>query len=231
MSENGETATIRLPGARPLADELYDHLREAIVRGELAPNERVIEEVVATRAQVSRTPVREALHRLEVDGLLRTSARGTTVVEFSAEELAEACGVRDALEALAARLAATARSDLDLTMLDELTGELEAAIGGDVAQILDLNHEFHDVVWDAARNGFLKRQLALVRALIERRDSTTLATEERQREALSEHRAILSALAAGDADAAEAATLNHFHRASARRILARRAAARRQRGG
>ncbi|HYT84482.1 MAG TPA: GntR family transcriptional regulator [Gemmatimonadales bacterium] len=220
-------AAIRLPGARPMADELYDHLREAIVRGELAPNERVIEEAVAARARVSRTPVREALHRLEVDGLVRTSPRGTTVVEFSAEELAETCAVRDHLEGLAARLAAAQRTDLDLVMLDELTAEYEAAIA-DVGRIIDLNHEFHDIVWEAARNRFLTRQLSLVRALIERRDATTLSTEDRQREALVEHRAIVAALRACDADAAEAAALEHFHRASARRVLAKRASQRRR---
>jgi DNA-binding GntR family transcriptional regulator len=222
---------IRLRGDRPIADELYDHLREEIIRGELAPNERVTEELVASRANVSRTPVREALQRLEVDGLIRTSARGTTVVEFAAGELAEACVVRDHLEGLAARLAATQRTDLDLVMLDELMAEFEAAIGGDVSSIIGLNHDFHDVVWDAARNRFLKRQLERVRSLIERRDSTTLGTEDRQRAALAEHRAIVAALRVSDADAAEAAALEHFHRASARRVLAKRAARRKQTDG
>jgi DNA-binding GntR family transcriptional regulator len=223
-------AAISLRGDRPIADELYVGLRDEIVRGELAPSERVTEEVVASRANVSRTPVREALHRLEVDGLIRTSARGSLVVEFTAEELAEACVVRDQLEGLATRLAATRRTDLDLVMLDELTAEFEAAIGGEVARIIDLNHDFHDIVWDAARNSFLRRQLELVRSLIERRDSTTLGTEERQRAALAEHRTIVAALRATDADAAEAAALGHFHRASARRVLAKRAARRAQSG-
>lgn len=218
--------SIKLAGKRPIADELHDHLREAIIRGELAPDARITEEVVALRANVSRTPVREALHRLEVDGLIRTSARGTTVVEFTAQELAETCAVRDHLEGLAARLAAAQHTDLDLVMLDELTAEFEDSIGGDVARIIDLNHEFHEVVWGTARNAFLRTQLERVRALIERRDSTTLATGERQREALSEHRAIVEALRASDPDAAEAAAREHFHRSSARRVLARRAAQR-----
>lgn len=218
--------TIKLQGERPIADELHDKLRDAIIRGELAPNARVTEEVVALRANVSRTPVREALHRLEVDGLIRTSARGATVVEFTAEELAETCAVRDHLEGLAARLGAAQHTDLDLVMLDELTAEFEAAFGGDVARIIDLNHEFHEIVWGAARNAFLRTQLARVRALIERRDSTTLGTDERQREALAEHRAIVEAFRAGDPDAAEAAAREHFHRASARRVLTRRAAQR-----
>jgi DNA-binding GntR family transcriptional regulator len=213
-----------------MADELYDHLRDQITRGQLAPNERIVEEVIASRAHVSRTPVREALHRLEVDGLIRVTPGGTRVSEFSADELADACNVRDALEALAARLAASNRTEMDLAMLEEVTAGFERAIGGDVSDVIDLNHEFHDIVWEASRNAYLKRQLGLVRALIERRDSTTLVTESRQHEVLAEHRAILAALAASDADAAETAALVHFHRASARRVLTKRAAARRPAG-
>lgn len=214
---------------QPIADQLYESLRDAIIRGELAPRERVTAEIVAQRANVSRTPVREAFRRLEVDGLIRTTGRGATVVEFTLEELAQVCVVRDQLEALAARLAATQRTDLDLAMLDESTAEFEAAIDGELWRIVDLNHDFHDTIWEAARNRFLKRQLELARSLIERHDATTLETEDRQREALAEHLAILAALRASDADAAETTTLEHFHRASARRVLAKRAT-RRKRG-
>ena len=215
---------------RPIADQLYESLREAIIRGDLAPRERVTAEIVASRAKVSRTPVREAFRRLESDGLIRTTGRGATVVEFTLEELAQVCVVRDNLEGLAARLAATQRTDLDLAMLDESTAEFEASIGGDVSRIVDLNHDFHDTIWDAARNDFLKRQLELARSLIERHESTTLETDDRQRQALAEHRAILAALRASDVDAAETATLEHFRRASALRVLAKRASRRKRKG-
>jgi DNA-binding GntR family transcriptional regulator len=212
---------IRLPGLRPIALELYEELRNSILNGVIAPNERVTEETIAAWAGVSRTPVREAMHHLEVDGLLRTSAHGTTVVEFSVDELMETCTVRDTLEGLAARLAASYGTDFDFAMLEELTREFEAAIGGDLTKIIQLNHEFHDFVWKMARNSYLKRQLSLVRALIERRDSTTLTTQERQREVCSEHRAILTALVARDPEGANDAALLHFRQASARRVLAR----------
>lgn len=222
-------APIRLPGRRPIALELYDELRNSIVNGVIAPHERVTEETIAARAGVSRTPVREAMHHLEVDGLLRTSSHGTTVVEFSADELMETCTVRDTLEGLAARLAASYRTDFDLAMLEELSREFEAAIGGDLSKIIELNHSFHDLVWKMARNSYLEHQLGLVRALIERRDSTTLTAEERQREACSEHRAILAALAARDPEGANNAALLHFRQASARRVLARSASIRKER--
>jgi DNA-binding GntR family transcriptional regulator len=217
---------ITLPRVRPIADELYEHLRSAIVRNEIPADTRVVEDVIAERANVSRTPVGQALRRLESAGLLRATRRGLVVNELSADELSDACTVRDSLEALAARLAAATHTDLDVALMEELTKQFEAAIGGDVRQIVDLNHQFHDVVWDAARNSFLKRNLENTRWLIERLNSTTLGSETRQREALSEHQAIIAAIAARDADAAEAASQKHFRKASAMRILSRRAEAR-----
>ncbi|MEU7987679.1 GntR family transcriptional regulator [Streptosporangium canum] len=217
-----DAPAITLPGNRPIADELYDYLRHAIIRGELAEGIRVVEGDIATRANVSRTPAGQALRRLQSDGLLRASQHGLLVNELSADELSETCTVRDSLEALAARLAASTRTDLDVALLEELTERFEAAIGGDVSEIVELNHAFHDAVWDAARNSALRRFLLQTRSLIERLNSTTLSSEARQRQALDEHRAILAAIAARDADTAESVALQHFHKATAIRILSKR---------
>lgn len=241
----GTAPAITLPGRGSLADELFAYLRDAIVRGELAPGARVVEGEIAARARVSRTPVGQALRRLQSADLLRASRHGLVVNELSADELAEACVVRDALEALAARLAAATRTDLDLALLEELTERFARAVGeartgaaegaevaeaaevAEVAEIVALNHAFHEAVWDAARNTFLRRQLHQTRCLIERLDSTTLATGERQRQALAEHRSILAAIRERDADRAESTTLEHFRRATAIRLLSKRAATRR----
>jgi DNA-binding GntR family transcriptional regulator len=214
-------------GGGSIGDKLYVQLRDAVVTGALPPNRRIVEGDIARRYEVSRTPVREALHHLVLNGLVRPTSRGLVVAEFSAEELANFCAVRDALEALAARQAAAARSELDVLALKDLLDRFEQAIGGDVEQLIELNHDFHDVVWEAARNPFLARQLAVVRSLIERLDSTTLSTEERQREALEEHRAILAALRDRDEEGAGRAAGEHFRRATAIRLLAKR---RRRRG-
>lgn len=208
---------------RPAGDDLYDKLRTAIINGQMPPSSRIVEEEISHRYSVSRTPVRQALHRLRLDGLIRESFRALVVSEFTAEELASFCVVRDDLEALAARLAAGGRTDLDLLAMDEVLQRFVAEIGGELAGIVQLNHDFHNIVWDGARNAFLHRQLGLVRDLIERFDSTTLATEERQRQALGEHRAIFEALQARDEDAAYAATHDHFRRATALRLLSKRA--------
>ncbi|MEV0344733.1 GntR family transcriptional regulator [Nonomuraea sp. NPDC050680] len=213
---------IVLPGNLPIADELYEYLRQAIIRGELPAGMRVVEGDIAARANVSRTPAGQALRRLQSDGLLRASQHGLLVSELTADELSETCTVRNALEALAARLAASTRTDLDVALLQELTERFEEAIGGDVAEIVELNHAFHDAVWDAARNAPLKRLLRQTRSLIERLNSTTLGSEARQKQALDEHRAILDAIGARDAGLAERVTLRHFNKATAIRILSKR---------
>jgi DNA-binding GntR family transcriptional regulator len=210
---------IELARRAPISDELYRHLRDAIVRGEVEPGGRITEEELAALASVSRTPVREALRRLEVDGLLRASPRGLVVNEFSPEELADVCAVRDALEALAARLAASQRRDDDVALLDRLVREYEEAMGGDLARIVELNHAFHDALWDAAHNPFLRRQLEGAWRLIERLDATIVDTEERQRETLREHRALVEALRERDADGAERLAREHFGRASTARLM------------
>jgi DNA-binding GntR family transcriptional regulator len=210
-------------GSVSMGDELYEELRAAIISGQIPPNSRIVETEISQRYDVSRTPVRQALQRLKQAGLLRESARALVVSEFSTEELKEFCAVRDELESLAAQLAASGRTELDLVLMEEIQNLYEKAIGSDPAEVLRLNHEFHNAVWEAARNRFLEEQLTHVRGLIERMDTTTLDTEERQRQALEEHRAIYDALVARDAEQARLAALLHFNRATARRVLARRA--------
>lgn len=208
-----------------IGDELYEQLRTAIISGEIPPNSRIVETDVSERYKVSRTPVRQALQRLKQAGLLRESARALVVSAFSSEELRDFCAVRDTLESLAAYLAVSGRTDVDLILMEEIQALFEKAIGGDPAEVVRLNHEFHNAVWEASRNPFLQEQLAHVRGLIERMDTTTLDTEERQRQALEEHRAIYEALVARDEERARLATLEHFNRATAKRLLARRVAA------
>lgn len=219
--------TIQLPGEGPLADQLFHYLRRAIVQGSVPAGARMREVDIAARAKVSRTPVVQALRRLEAAGLLRETRNGLQVRDLSADELSEACEVRDDLEALASQKAAFTRTELDLSLLEELCRRFEAGIGGEVAAMVELNHRFHEAVWDAARNSYLRDNLQQTRDLIERLDSTTLADERRQCEALEEHRAILGAIADRDPDRARALTLAHFHAATAIRVLSRREQTRR----
>src|SRR6266567_63643 len=103
---------IVLPGKRSKAEELYEFLHNAILECQIEPNERIIEEQIAALASVSRTPVREAIRRLEADNLVQDTGQGLVIVAVTPDELAEFCAVREVLEGLASRLAALARSEI-----------------------------------------------------------------------------------------------------------------------
>jgi DNA-binding GntR family transcriptional regulator len=218
--EKDSLATIALPGRTHKADELYEYLRGAILDGTLPPDERLVEQRVAKIASVSRTPVREALHRLEMDGLVSSDAGGLVVVDHSLEEMAELCTVREELESFAARLGAASRSQVDVSTLERILDETAVvAKEHDVARLIELNHLFHETIWQSARNRYLARELGVLRGLIERRGRSTLTDERRQGEAVDEHMAIFEAIAARDSEAAAEATRTHFQRAMALRLL------------
>jgi DNA-binding GntR family transcriptional regulator len=212
--------SIVLPGLRSRADELYVYLRQAILSGELAPNQRLVETELARTANVSRTPVREALKRLEIDGLVRTtSSRGVVVAGFSYDELHDLCVARAGMEGLAARLAARSCTEFDIVNLDHVMEETVVAVAQkDVSRLVELNHAFHEAMWRASRNRYLAQELRLLRSLIERLQQTTLTTPERQQQMLEEHSAVVDALRRGDAEAAEHITQQHFFRAMAIRL-------------
>jgi DNA-binding GntR family transcriptional regulator len=218
--EEGPIDTIELPGRTHKADELYRYLRGAILDGTLPPDERLVEQRVAKIASVSRTPVREALHRLEMDGLVTPDAGGLVVVDHSLEEMVELCTVREELESFAARLAAASRSQLDVSTLERILDETAVASKEhDVARLIELNHLFHETIWQSARNRYLARELGVLRGWIERRGRSTLTDEKRQGEAVREHVAIFEAISARDAEAAAETTRTHFQRAMALRLM------------
>jgi len=209
--------------AQSRADELYESLRQSIVDGDLAPNERLVEEAIAASSRMSRTPVREALRRLEMDGLVRATGRGVVVAEFSAQQLADLCVVRESLEGLAARLAADGRSDADVSVLRTLDSSTRAAVAsGDVPLLVSLNHRFHETIWQATRNPYLHRQLTLLRSQIERLQNTTLREPDRQRESVVDHERILAAIAAREPETAERRAMEHAHHAMLDRLTDQR---------
>jgi DNA-binding GntR family transcriptional regulator len=215
--------SIPLPGKRSRAEELYTRLRAAILSGELRPNERLVENTLAELASVSRTPVRQALHQLESEGLVRESkSGGMEVVGFSLDEIADLCAVRETLEGMASGLAATARSEMELTLLSSVLEAEQQAVRDQSPPLLgvELNHRFHETIWNASRNRYLAAQLRTLREMIEQRQSSTLRSNERRRRALDEHEEILNAIRERDVPAAEQAARAHFRNAMAARLTA-----------
>jgi DNA-binding GntR family transcriptional regulator len=211
--------SIELPGRRSRSLELYEHLRAAIFDGTLRPGERLVETGIAAKASVSRTPVREAIRMLHADGLVLPSTDGVVVSGLDADEMSELCVVREALEGLACRLAATARSEIDLLTLDGLIEECDhAAAAGDMARLAFLSHSFHRVIWNSTGNRYLAAQLTELKERIDRNQPSTLLSPGRADDAFDEHRALLAAFRARDADGAETVAREHFRRAMAVRL-------------
>ena len=211
----GSDASGMSAGAAVRSDAIYDRVRADIVHGVLRPNQRLVEVELAERLAVSRTPVRETLQRLVLEGLVRRDRRGWVVHEHSAEEIGSIYEVRAALEGYAAFLAAGRATAAELRALDALypPGDAALALGPDTQ--VELNERFHDGVIAAAGNVRLaqlsraSRQYYFNHSIARRYDA------EETRRSIEGHRRILTALAQGDGPAAEAHAREHVEYALA----------------
>jgi DNA-binding GntR family transcriptional regulator len=203
-----------MAGSMPIAvgtrsDEVYDRLRGDIVHGLLRPNERLVEVELAAALGVSRTPVRETLQRLTLEGLVRRRRGGWVVHEHSREEIRSIYEVRAALEGYAAFLAATRVTPAQLRELDELypPGDAALALGPD--EQVELNERFHDGVIAAAGNSRLAELSRASRQYYFNHRIARGYTAEETRRSIDGHRRILAALARGDGPEAEARAREH----------------------
>ncbi len=200
---------------------VYRSLKEQIISGALAPEKRLIELAIAAEFSVSRTPVREALKRLAVENLvLADPARGMVVHAPDAREIEDVFIVREALDALAARLAAYRITPSELGRLRVVVDSMEEAIAsGRREQVVVANTHFHDVIYAAAGNEMLERLGRDLRDFVRRFTTLPFASPDRVDHVLAEHRAIVAALEAHDPEAAEAASRSHL--AAAREYVVR----------
>jgi DNA-binding GntR family transcriptional regulator len=198
-------------GAATTADAAYRALRQAILQGDLAPGERLRSDALAGDLKVSRTPVREALRKLEAEGLVARSGSGLIVREFSEQDLTELFYVREALEGMAARLAAENATPSEIADIRELLDDMETVRErGDIAGLRPLTAEFHRLVGRAAHNGRLLHSIeSLLEHVRQMQTSTLLQVEGRPAEALGEHRDLLAAIEARDAERAEQLARGH----------------------
>ena len=193
-----------------LGDVAYEAVLEAIGSGRLKPGERISEYAVAKWLNVSRTPAREALRRLETEGLLAAHPhRGLVVATVDSEAIFELYAAREALEATAAALAAQRATDAEVATLNHMV-EMEAAMFDDPARMYEHNRAFHGLLYRAAHNRYLlKFLLALSDTLNAHRSPSTLNKQDRRSAVIDEHRALVAAIAARDPQAAAAAAQQH----------------------
>ena len=205
---------------RSRADFVYDSLRDAIWEGRIARGERVREEEVARSLGVSRTPVREALQRLQRRGLLVTGlGRGLIVAELSKREVIELYAMREILEGSAARFAAQHAAGPEIDILYRLQRDLADA-PDDALLLVKLNRRFHQAIYDAAHNQYLTQTLDALHDSMALLHSTTFRAPNRRRESDEEHRRIVAAIERHDAGEAEAIAREHIRQAQRTRFEA-----------
>ncbi len=201
----------------------YEQVIAQIRSHQLRPGDRLTETDLAQRLNISRTPVREALRQLEADGLVTHVPRvGATVRKLDYSEIMELYDMRTVLEATAAQMAARAASDIEISELEAINGDLATAVG-DGPRAYELNRMFHDTLARAAKNRFLLKSMEALQKALLILGTSTLSDAARVKKAIEEHEAVLVALRARDAAAAEAAMRQHLvaaHRARLRQFRA-----------
>ena len=197
--------------------DAYSLVLEAIDTGIFRPGDRLVESELADRFGVSRTPIREALQRLETQTLLTRDGRSLIVASLDHNQLADLYVVRGELEGLAARLAARHAAPEEVKVLRDML-EADRALVNDPKALSRANRRFHKQIHLASHNKFLVQQLDLVHRSMALLATTSLAAEGRSKGTLEEHETIVRAIEAGDGDAADGALRDHISKAFITRL-------------
>lgn len=197
--------------------DAYTLILEAIDVGDYRPGDRLVESDLAEKFGVSRTPVREALQRLETQGLLARDGRSLIVASLDHNQTSDLYVVRSVLEGLAAGLAARHATAEEIALLQEMVAR-DRALVHDPQELARANRRFHRQIHLASHNGFLIQQLDLVHRSMALMATSSLAAEGRGEVALGEHGAIVDAIARRDEQAASDALKHHISRAFITRL-------------
>ncbi len=193
----------------------YEYIKAAVMSGDLSAGDRVKEELIAEKIGVSRTPIRQALQRLTMQGFLEMSHhQGARVADWNTQELSEITELRAQLEGFGAGIAAGKISDEQLAVLNRLADHMEAASATrreqDFIRITDLNSEFHMTIIEASGNRRLAQVIGnLAHPLLVQRRFSTFTPRQLQR-SMAHHREIIDALSAKDSEWASAIMRSHI---------------------
>lgn len=206
---------IRLDNYKPLRELVFESLREAIISGQLRAGERLMEIQLAEEMGVSRTPVREAIRKLELEGLVAMIPRkGAYVAGLSFKDIVDVFEIRGALEGLAAELAAERITDEELEELERYLVKIAEAIEkGDLEKVVANDTDFHSLLYQASRNQRLSQIINNLREQIQRFRTTSLSYPGRMKTALEEHRKIVEAISARDGELASKLAHEHIENA------------------
>jgi DNA-binding GntR family transcriptional regulator len=203
---------IRLEGYQPLRDMVFDVLMNAIMMGQLQPGERLLEVQLAEEMGVSRTPVREAIRRLELEGfVVMVPRKGAYVAGLSVNDVESVYEIRTALETLAVKLAAQRMEEEDFEQLDDLAKQMEQTWqeGNNENWVL-LDARFHELLYKFSRNDRLVQMMGNIMEQLSRYRIISLANVEVRHNSLHEHKELIDALRRRDSEAAEKAAAKHI---------------------
>ena len=200
---------------RSLGQDVYEKLKQAIVEGDLVAGSRVIESRVANALGISRTPVREAIHKLEREGLLRHNpSGGFFIVGLTRSDIEETFGIRSVLESYAARLAATHhKGEEELDPLDQKIHEYQLHLDqGNLKALLRTNTEFHNLLYALSRSPRLIKMINDLQDQIYRFRQVLLKTEENARTSNEDHKLMLKLISKRDLEGVESLVREHILR-------------------
>ena len=203
--------TLNMNAYLPLRDVVFNTLREAILKGDLKPGERLMELQLASKLGVSRTPIREAIRMLEQEGLAVTTPRkGAEVAKMTLKDMEDVLEIRDALDELAVRIACQKISDEQLKQLEDMKELFEKSTQtGNVKKIAEADVTFHDVIYEATGNPKLVTLLNNLREQVYRYRVEYIKDPKNYPTLLAEHEAILESLK--NRDVKNAVEAMHVH--------------------
>jgi DNA-binding GntR family transcriptional regulator len=206
---------LKLHEYKPLRDIVFDSLKEAIIEGHLKPGERLMEVQLAEKLGVSRTPVREAIRKLELEGLVVMIPRkGAYVADVSLKDIMNVLEIRASLEGLAASLAAERMTEEELEELQIKANEFNEALrNNDVDMMIEKDTEIHDLIFKSTRNDRLISIAEGLREQIQRFRVTYITEYNKSEELIEEHSKILEALKNRDVEKARIYAQEHIENA------------------
>ena len=196
--------TVRMDEYLPLREVVFNTLRQAILKGELKPGERLMEIALAERLGVSRTPIREAMRKLEQEGLVvMIPRRGAQVANITEKDLNDVLEVRITLENMAIEKACANMTDADIRKLEQAAEVFQTSTAeGDLVKMAEADVNFHEVIYEAADN---KRLMQIYRYRVE-----YLKEDESRNRLVKEHEKITRAIKERDVKAAQELSFEHL---------------------
>ena len=205
---------MRVPRRKSLREEVYQSLKKSILHGKLKGGQRLIEEQLAGQIGISRTPVREAFHKLERDDLVSRLPRGGFAVrEFTKEDVEEIFGIRIALESYAAYLASLHITPERISALEKKVEELESTLKkGEYDKAIQLQTEFHDLLYKLCKSKKLLEMINNFRDYFYRYRSALLQAKDGLKSSIEDHQSMLGAMKKKNPRLVERVVRKHLER-------------------